>query len=389
MLNDLPTELTERILHYVDTSTRLTCVSRLSRLYQQTSNEPTSWKAISFTSTTNRSGKQSHSLCNEFHSYLLTYYLSRWKYITSLDLTSCNHITDQPMLYVWLHCHDLRSVKFDRCIGITDQTFAIMASSSRCKSKLESISVNQCDALTSQSFIDIGDACPSLTRLSFNDCDVDNRVLSTISNCLQLRSLSMNHCDINDMGLSQLAPLNQLINLSFNSCHRLTSSSLTHLLHMNELQTLDLSQWTVSDEDLQQFLPCMFQLKVLILHKCVALSNSTVQCICRSNVKLEHLDLALCSHLVDNAFESISQLDQLQTLILDRCTRLTDQSTLYMSKLSNLIRLSLSSCSAITDNGIEYVSSKCLNLRYLNIAGCYKITRARLRSLPDYIVVKI
>jgi hypothetical protein len=198
-LLDLPREIVERILLWVDTPTRLRSVTRLSRDYQQISNEATSWTAISF-----GYDKSSNSLCDMFQPYLLTYYLPRWRFITHLDLRNCNHIHDQAMLYVWLHCHSLTHLWMDRCTGITDQTFEAMADVARCASYLECISVNQCDRLTSQAFIDIGNVCVALTALSLDDCDVDNRALSTISKCAHLRSLSVAHCDFSPLWLSSL-----------------------------------------------------------------------------------------------------------------------------------------------------------------------------------------
>lgn len=139
-------------------------------------------------------------------------------------------------------------------------------------------------------------------------------------------------------------PINTLTYFNISGCDQISDVSLMQLQYCTQLQTINLSYCTqISDISLTKILPNKLMLQYINLCGCVAITNESITC--------------------------MSELLQLQQLLLDE-TNITDHKVTGLHKLYKLTRLtklSVAWCRNITA-GVLYWLNNNTNLSYLDVS---------------------
>ena len=159
------------------------------------------------------------------------------------------------------------------------------------------------------------------------------------------------------------------------------------------------------DETLMALARCPVELKKLVLHECVWISDRGAASLSllpslrslnmngcesltdeflmhlRNNTNLETLRLGGCFQITDEGAAHLAGLSALKRLNLDDCA-ITDLALRHVAKLP-LRELYLGNCRLITDRGMEVLGAETRDMRNLNLWGCENISDSGLKFLTS------
>ncbi|MED6193135.1 hypothetical protein PIB30_016229 [Stylosanthes scabra] len=257
---------------------------------------------------------------------------------------------------------------------------------------------------------------PRLTSLSITGAcrlsDIGLRAL--VSSAPALRSVNLSRCSLlTSSGIFHLAeslkPL--LKELYLDECNGIdTELVLPALLELEHLEVLSVaSVKTVNDDFVKNYVTARgHNLKELILHNCVNVTDASIKIIAEhcpglcvldlmhleklTDVSIGHLTnrchalhtLKLCrnpfSDEVIAAFVETSG-ESLQELSLNSVKKVGYHTTLSLANhAKNLHTLDLSWCRNLTDNALGLIVDRCLSLISLNLFGCTQVTDVFLKG---------
>lgn len=152
--------------------------------------------------------------------------------------------------------------------------------------------------------------------------------------------------------------------LTLSYCKHVQDRSMAHIaLHAaSRLESLDLTRCTsISDNGFASWSNCNFaSLRRLILADCTYLSDAAIVGIVGGCRGLQDLDLSFCCALSDTATEVLAL------------------------GLPALRRLNLAFCgSAVSDNSLRCIGLHLLELRYLSVRGCVRVTGHGVESVVE------
>ncbi|KAF2720930.1 RNI-like protein [Polychaeton citri CBS 116435] len=158
------------------------------------------------------------------------------------------------------------------------------------------------------------------------------------------------------------APLLRKLTLSY--CKHVQDRSMAHIaVHAaDRLESLDLTRCTsISDAGFHSWSHQKFtRLNRLVLADCTYLSDQAIVGIVGGCRGLQHLDLSFCCALSDTATEVLSL------------------------GLPNLRSLNMAFCgSAVSDNSLRCIGLHLLELRYLSVRGCVRVTGQGTESIVE------
>ncbi|CAJ2665937.1 unnamed protein product [Trifolium pratense] len=171
-----------------------------------------------------------------------------------------------------------------------------------------------------------------LTKLDLRLCDYCTYagIFRLLSKCQRIQHFNLQYANIlNDQHVVQLSSyLGDLVSINLSNCRKLTKSALVALV---------------------------------------------INCSSLSEIKMESIGSHIVGHS-DNLVD-FGVYPQLKTLFLSYNSWLSDEIiTKFASSFPNLQLLDLNSCNSIS-KGICEVLRKCGKIRYLNLAGCSRVTR--------------
>jgi len=160
--------------------------------------------------------------------------------ITHLDLTSCvKAVNDTTLQEIWSCLSQLRELRFDWCVLISDEGFKLPPMNhfseseiciSDCLKGLNDLSLNGCSKITGsslRSFLGFQE----LRSLNLNACSLitDEDIVMLCRNNPGLQVLMLNYCtNLSDGGVAKLIQLlPKLKRLELQGCSRLTNDTLT------------------------------------------------------------------------------------------------------------------------------------------------------------------
>jgi len=85
-----------------------------------------------------------------------------WSKLEYLDLSYLLTLTNQDLLDIINHCHELKMLIIDECLNITDESL------SRLTDRFEMLSLNNCSNLSRNFLLNLNEQCPNLHILSMN-----------------------------------------------------------------------------------------------------------------------------------------------------------------------------------------------------------------------------
>ncbi|KYR00520.1 Histidine kinase A [Tieghemostelium lacteum] len=189
-----------------------------------------------------------------------------------------------------------------------------------------------------------------------------------------LQTLNLNDCEaITDEKLILIAQMQlPLVNLYLKKCNITDNAILQLTREHTKFAVLELSQTNITDLALNNIAMNCPHLKEIQLDKCSHITFSSVDKLVRQVKNLRLISLADCPLAAnDNTLRLIGKYSQeLQCLNLTRNAMITDQGMVSMCKHTpQLNELDITQCTNLTDQTIMQMSLSCTKLRILKMVG--------------------
>jgi len=275
--------------------------------------------------------------------------------LESLTLVGCSAITDDALETVLSACPNLVAIDLTGVIEATDNVITALA---RTCERLQTIDLGGCRAMTSEGLFALAKNCHLLCRvkLSYIEAVNDEAVSALAQSCPYLIELDLNGCrHVTDLGVRCLwTHSKHMQEMRLAHCTNLTSAAFPLAVKeivppsgINLFVQFPQSPPTVDPED---FPP-------LVLNK--------------SFDQLRMLDLTSCAQVTDDAIEGIvSNCPKIRNLVVAKCSSLTDAAVESICKLGNHLRyLRLGHITSITDRSVSQLARSCTQLRYIDLAS--------------------
>jgi len=122
-------------------------------------------------------------------------------------------------------------------------------------------------------------SCPNMEEIDLSDTIITDVSLATLAALRKLKSLSLINCDqLTSEGLESLAQISSsMTSLRLDGCVQLTSSNLHSFSHLTQLKVLSISRCARVEDVGLQALTTLAELKFLALRKCDRLSVQVVE----------------------------------------------------------------------------------------------------------------
>ncbi|XP_027107856.2 F-box/LRR-repeat protein 3 isoform X1 [Coffea arabica] len=296
---------------------------------------------------------------------------------------------------------NLRDLRLDKCLGVTDVGLAKIAVGC---GRLEKLSLKWCLEITDIGIDLLSKKCSNLKQLDVSYLKVTNEALRSISRISKLEVLAMMRCGmVDDVGLRYLGkgcPLLQVLDIS--RCDKLSCTSIVsvikghnglielhasycffelHLtpyclfLELKNIKTLTLDGARIAHSSFQLIsTSCKFLVEIG-LGKCKGVTDNGILQLVSGCINLKMLNLTCCGDITDMAITGIAESCQnLVCLKLECCNLLTEKSLYSLGSFSYLLEeLDLTDCSGVTDLGLSYLS-RCSKLVCLKLGLCTNIS---------------
>jgi len=205
-----------------------------------------------------------------------------------------------------------------------------------------------------------------ISELKIQSINCIDNDLKHISQLNTLRFLDLSNSKIIKPDFELLIDL-KLEYLNLTNCH-LNNTSIDSISKITNLEYLNLSRCSLKQISLIN-LTNLTKLRYLILSECDMVESKLIWL--KQLKKLRYLDLSGNTEL-EIGPESVIEFKNLSYIDL-KLTNIDDYSLICISKLNKLIYLNIYGCDNITNIGIKFLL-KLINLKYLNLSFCTKIT---------------
>ncbi|XP_051130336.1 F-box/LRR-repeat protein 3 [Andrographis paniculata] len=343
--------------------------------------------------------KKSFSLvCKSFHSHEsrhrkflkplrsehLKKVLTRYPYVSNLDLSLCPRITDASLGIISSGCGGaLQSINLSRSKFFTHSGLSNLVMN--CGNLVE-IDLSNATDLRDLAAAAVGEA-KNLERLRLVRCKsiTDIGIGRIAVGCRKLRLLSLKWClGVGDLGVGLIAvKCKELRSLDL-SYLPITNKCISQILELQCLEDLVLEGcFGIDDDGLAALNPGCKSLETLDMSSCqnvshVGLSSLTGAVRCLRKIILSYgarVDLALV--------DSLRKLSMLRSIKLDDCQVTCSGLKAIGNWCVSLNELSLSKCIGVTDEGLSSIVTKHKDLRKLDITCCRKITHVSLAHITN------
>ncbi|XP_013451242.2 F-box/LRR-repeat protein 4 [Medicago truncatula] len=288
---------------------------------------------------------------NDQHVAELSLFLAGLK---SINLSSCNHLTESALFSLVRSCPLLSDIKMERTnIG---KESAVSSNSLRdfvvVNPQLKSLCLARCEHLKDENIILFASIFPTLELLDLRFSDQISEELSLFSlvkNCPSLSEIKMEDTDIGKENVEN-------------------NDSMMDIGIYPQLKSLYLGDnlW-LSVQKIIMFASSIPSLQLLDLNDC-DLSDGIWQFVRRFDM-ITHLNLASCTDV--NKFKMNFVLPKLQ--VLDLADTGVDDETVYAISKScpGLLELLLKYCYYVTEKGVKHVVENCKQLRKIEFSDFY------------------
>lgn len=308
--------------------------------------------------------------------------------------------------------------------------------------QLESLDLYSCDQLTNTGIIALTIHQTSLTTLNIAHCSrvTDSSLVHICNNLVNLEGLNIQRCRaVTDLGIAELGKLKKLKYLNISQCELITKEGLQKgicAVENHPLIQLDIHSMNLDQTGLIMVSEKLLNLQILDISYCFnAVTDISIQVIFKNQLKLRVLRISHCDkvsdagltgmgkletdgeerplvaafdearipqkiHLGSRAEEeivrdarrkrdvmmmceklsldtysgySLARLKNLQDLDISACNRITDVSLTYAFNFKELAILNLSRCQQITHEGMEHLVKNCPSIENLNLIDCFNL----------------
>lgn len=323
--------------------------------------------------------------------------------LVSIDLSDVPLITNFTILKVAFCCPNLQGFNLSMSREqqlITDVGIVKLAKS--CKD-LKRIKLNNCVKVTDESAICLAMNCPRLLEVDFTNCNINDDALKTIFEYSHdLRELRLSQSDVPVVKISDDAFLTSSLTLKQNTMQQ---EGPLEFYYYHQLRLVDFTGIsTITDESIAALVQAAPKIRSLVLNKCSNITDEGILSICKLGRFLHFLHLGHCSKITDESVTKLAILcNRIRYLDMACCSEVTDKSLIELANLQKLKRIGLVKCSKITDisigaftshvrlaNSLERIHlSYCIRLsvraisRLLNV--CRKLNHLSLTNVPSFL----
>ncbi|KAF2151643.1 RNI-like protein [Myriangium duriaei CBS 260.36] len=265
-----------------------------------------------------------------------------------------------------------RYINISSCFHITDEGFSALAAA--CAANARIWKMKSVWDVTGNSILELISRAPYLEEIDLSNCrKVGDNLLARIIGWITpsqppgskpaiglgiATSMQNSSSNMPNSGSPNLK------RLSLSYCKHVQDRSMAHIAQYaaDRLEVIDLTRCTsVTDNGFQQWgLHTFPLLRKLILADCTYLTDQSIVAIANAARNLRELDLSFCCALSDTATEVLSL------------------------GLSNLTHLDLAFCgSAVSDSSLRCIGLHLLELRFLSVRGCVRVTGQGVEAVLD------
>ena len=287
-----------------------------------------------------------------------------------LDIGLCSRVTDQSLVHICNNLVNLENLNIQRCRSVTDSGITELHK----LKKLKVLNISQCE-LISKDGLEQG-ICNGqneiLEELDINSLNLDQTGVMMLSERLpNLRVLDLSNCfnGVTDTSV-QVIFKNQVLlqNLKMSHCDKVSDAGLTG---MGKVQT--------KGEETVPIMPSFLE-----SHQSprIHLGSRAEEEIVR-DAKRKREVMLLCENLSMDSYTgySLARLRSLKQLDISGCNRITDVSLTYAFNFKELININLSRCQQITCQGLEYLVKNCPSIEYFNLIDCYNLNDNAVKGI--------
>lgn len=310
--------------------------------------------------------------------------LSRYPYVTDLDLCFCPRISDASLSVIAGSCKEmLRSVnlsmsKFFSHVGLSNLVINCV--------NLVQIDLSNATDLKDLAASAIAEA-KNLEKLWLVRCKsiTDIGIGCIAVGCRKLRLLSLKWClGVGDLGVGLVAVKCKDIHTLDLSYLPITGLCLMSILKLQHLENLVLEGcFGVDDDSLAALKDGSKTLATLDLSSCQNVSHVGLSSLTSGTGCLRQLILSYGSPVTLALADSLQKLPMLQCIKLDGCQVTCSGLEAIGDQCVSLRELSLSKCVGVTDEGLSSIVTKHRDLRKLDITCCRKITHVSIANTTN------
>ncbi|GBC17131.2 hypothetical protein GLOIN_2v1884292 [Rhizophagus irregularis DAOM 181602=DAOM 197198] len=245
--------------------------------------------------------------------------------------------------------------------------------------KLTHLEIPYYNLLSSKKIEGIVRTCPNIIHLNFENCvGFSNRALNQLKAYPNVRYLNL--CSSGIMGDKALCGMVEscrkieYLNISF--CQGITDRSLIKIA--DSCQALQKFHFACAHLISERFIS-------YILNSCPNLLRFSIPGSCR---RKNRCDILVEKLLTIEKYLNVEKHLSVEYLDFGRCVYIAETSICNaIHSCPNLQHLNLSFC-GITDKTIEEIARSCYILKYLNLRGCYKISKGVVNKLNPNIHIE-
>ncbi|XP_047307705.1 F-box/LRR-repeat protein 3-like [Impatiens glandulifera] len=310
--------------------------------------------------------------------------LTRYPYVTNLDLSLCPRITDGSLSVISTVCSEmLRKIDLSRSKFFTQAGLTVLVT--KCPNLVE-IDLSNATELKDSAAVAIAEAKNlEILRLARCKSITDIGIGCIAVGCKKLKLINLKWClGIGDLGISLLAVKCKEIRSLDLSHLPITNNSLEAVLKLQYLEDLVLyGCFGIYDDCLSVNKQQCKSLKMLDMSSCPNISHVGLLSLTNGTGCIEQLILASGSPVTLGLANSLQKLSALKSIKLDWCIITCSGLDAIGNCCTSLREISLSKCSGVTDEGLSSLVKKCKDLEKLDITCCRKITYVSIANITN------
>ncbi|KAH8830366.1 hypothetical protein DL96DRAFT_1592615 [Flagelloscypha sp. PMI_526] len=288
------------------------------------------------------------------------YTIANCSRLERLTLVNCDHLTPNSLIKVLPSFPTLVAVDLSGVTSTPDAAIVGLAVSAR---RLQGINLTGCKDVTDVGILALAHNCPLLRRVKLSGLAriTDEPISDLAKHCPLLLEIDLNKCLlITDIAIRDIWTYStHMREMRLAHCSELTDSAFpSHLTQTHD--DLGVNPFTNPSHGQQR--PADDDLPPLIIQ--------------RSFEHLRMLDLTACALVTDDGIQGIiSHAPKIRHLVLSKCSLLTDRALDSICTLGrHLHYLHIGHASRITDKSVRNLARSCTRLRYVDFASKHNCT---------------
>lgn len=304
--------------------------------------------------------------------------VERSPHLQTLTLNRCGELTSDTVGVIAKNCPDLR------CLNLADSIYDLVAHTqpftdlaNHC-TNLESLDLSSCTAATCLDIETIASRNTKLTHLSFERFALsEEQLLRVIDKCRNLKYVEFGHSKISSLVVKKMAenglPLTHVLLADIDD-----EQVLELVQAFPNLRQMSFNGSNITDAAVSAIAAHCPRLRILELTDCIGITDASVDDLAASNLALTTLDLSGTA-VTTRSLVKVSQ--RFQNLRSFTISVATDEG--LTAVVQGCLKLRELRChySEITDASITAITANCSKLMHLSLFFCSSITVGSIQNM--------